>query len=77
MNTVLVPLGLPVYFVPTSSPSVPNHSTAPTTAFALVHALSLLVATGQRTLPLQGRGSNSHLGHGEGFAQRSQARRSV
>src|SRR5439155_9400426 len=48
------------------------------TAFALVHALALLVAAGQWTLPsVESRGSNSHRGHGAGFAQRSQARRSA
>src|SRR5947207_13876173 len=77
MNTVLVPTGLPVYLVHTSNPSVPNHPAAPATAFALVHALALLVAAGQWTLPsVESRGSNSHRGHGAGFAQRSQARRS-
>jgi hypothetical protein len=50
MNTVLTPAVLPVYFVPTSNPSVPNHETAPTTAFALVHAFLLPVAACQPTL---------------------------
>jgi len=78
MNTVLVPLGLPVYLVHTSNPSVPNHPTAPTSAFALVHPLCLLGVAGQRTLSAKtGRGRCSHLGYGRGFAQRSQARRSV
>src|SRR2546430_14409408 len=78
MNTVLVPTGLPVYLVHTSNPSVPNHPAAPATAFALVHAFGLLVAACQRTLhSVEGRGSSSHRGHGAGFAQRSQARRSA
>src|SRR5438132_11584212 len=78
MNTVLVPTGLPVYLVHTSNPSVPNPPAAPATAFALVHAFALLVAAGQRTLPSsESRGKISHGGHGAGFAQRSQARRSA
>src|SRR3989441_10775278 len=78
MNTVLVPTGLPVVLVHASSPSGPNHPAAPATAFALVHAFALLVAAGQRTLPSNGsRGKSSPGGHGAGFAQRSQARRSA
>jgi hypothetical protein len=78
MNAVLVPVGLPVYLVHTSNPSVPNHPTTPTTAFAFVQFSCLLVAAGQRTLPVDaGRGMQSHKGHGTGFAQRSQARRLV
>src|SRR5437868_4305510 len=78
MNTVLVPSGLPAYLVHTSNPSVPNHPAAPATAFVLVHAFGLLVAAAQRTLSsVEGRGMDSHGGHGAGFAQRSQARRSA
>src|SRR6266705_4765956 len=78
MNTVRVPTGLPVYFVHTSNPSVPNHLAAPATAFALVHASSLLVVAGQWTLTvLAASGKCSHAGLGPGFAQRSQARRSA
>jgi len=51
MNTVLVPAGLPAYLAHTSNPSVPNHPATPATAFALVHAFSLLVAARQRTQP--------------------------
>ena len=50
MNTVLTPAVLPVYFDPTSNPSVPNHEAAPTTAFVLVHAWFLPVAACQPTL---------------------------
>src|ERR1043165_1704169 len=78
MNTALVPTGLPAYLVHASNPSVPNHPAAPATAFALVHAFLPLVAACQRTLlSFQSRGSSSHRGHGAGFAQRSQARRSA
>jgi len=49
MNAVLVRAGLPVYLVHTSNPSVPNHLAASATAFALVHALFLLVAADQWT----------------------------
>src|SRR6266851_3912876 len=78
MNTVLSQAGLPAYLVHASNPSVPNHPTAPATAFVLVHASFLLLAAGQRTLPVgAGRGNPSHQGLGRGFAQRSQARRSA
>jgi hypothetical protein len=70
MNTVWSTASLPVYLVHTSNPSVPNHPATPATAFCL------LVAAGQRTRP-KGRGKSSHGGHGAGFAQRSQARRSA
>ena len=78
MNAFLVPAGLPVYCVHTSNPSIPNHFAAPATAFAFVHALSLLVAAGQWTKPPRGGlRSLSFQGLGQGFAQRSQARRSA
>jgi hypothetical protein len=78
MNAVLAPAGLPVYLVHTSNPSVPNHPTAPATAFALVHAFSLLVAAGQRTWPPRGGPRNySFQGLDRGFAQRSQSRRTA
>ncbi len=78
MNTVLVQAGLPVYRVHTSNPSVPNHLAASATAFAFVHALSLLVTAGQWTgPPLGGPRSHSFLGPGARFAQRSQARQSA
>ena len=76
MNTVLTPTGLPVYFVPTSNPSVPNHLATPATAFVLVHAFLLSVTAGQGTLPSdEGRGNLSHVGYAKGFAQQAQARR--
>ena len=50
LNSVLVPMGLPVYLVHTSNPSVPNHPIVPTTAFVLVHSLFLLVVASQGTL---------------------------
>ncbi len=78
MNTLLVPAGLPAYFVHTSNLSVPNHLATPATAFVLVHALSLLVAAGQGTEPPLGdSGALPLLGLGQGFAQHSQARRSA
>src|SRR5207244_12597877 len=69
---------LPAYRAHTSTPSLPNPPTAPTTTFSLVHALCLFVVAGHWTESL-GRDSRivSSPGHGVGFAQRSQARRSA
>src|SRR5207245_11636772 len=78
MNTVLSPTSLPAYLDHASNPSVSNHPAAPARAFVFVHALFLLRAAGQRTLPVvSSRGNLSHQGLGRGFAQRSQARRSA
>jgi hypothetical protein len=78
MNTVLTPTDLPVYFVPTSNPSVPNHDAASTTAFALVHALLLTVTARQPTLGrILAQRDCSHLGLGGGFAPPSQSRQAT
>jgi hypothetical protein len=37
MNAVLTLAGLPAFLVPTSNPSVPNHSTTPVPPFGFVH----------------------------------------
>src|SRR5437879_4216407 len=78
MNTVLSLRGLPASLVHTSNPSVPNHSAAPATSFALVHSWSLFVAAYRLTEPLwDGPRLVASVGLGAGFAQRSQARRSA
>ena len=69
--SLLISSTLPTLLSPTTPPS-------PTTSFALVHALGLFVVAGHWTesvVPDSRMGSST--GHGPGFAQRSQARRST
>jgi len=78
MNTGLNPDGSPYLLRPHVQPFCPQPPHRPSHDICIRSRFLLLVAASQRTLrPLGRRGSISHGGHGTGFAQSLQARRSV